>query len=90
MYAAGTVATSLDQLGMNFLLDRDTAHWSTKLAQLKTKAGECDTSAPVQPTGALSGDFTWRCAHGRLGGSLSLTPTRPTLIQEWEIDLLTP
>ena len=90
MYASGSLAAGGDQLGMNFLLDRDAGHWAAKLAELKAKVGDCDTSAPVMPTGALSGDFTWRCAHGRLGGSVSLTPTRSPQIQEWKIDQLSP
>ena len=90
MYASGTLAAGVDQLGMNFLLDRDAGHWAAKLAELKAKVGDCDTRAPVMPTGALSGDFTWRCAHGRLGGSVSLTPTRSPQIQEWKIDQLSP
>ena len=90
MYASGSLAAGGDRLGMNFMLDRDAGHWAAKLAELKAKVGDCDTSAPVMPTGTLSGDFTWRCAHGRLGGSVSLTPTRPPQIQEWKIDQLSP
>ena len=74
---------------MNFLLDRD-AGLVGELAELKSSVGDCDTSSPVEPTGALSGDFTWRCTHGRLSGSLLLTPTQPPRIQEWEIDQLSP
>ncbi len=90
MYAAGSVAAAQGQLGMNFLLDRDADHWSSRLAQLKAGVGDCDTTAAVEPTGALSGDYTWRCTHGRLSGSLSLTPTQPPRIQEWEIEPLAP
>jgi serine-type D-Ala-D-Ala carboxypeptidase/endopeptidase len=90
MYAAGSVAAAQDQLGMNFLLDRDTTHWSSELAKLKAGVGDCDTTSPVQPTGALSGDYTWRCTHGRLSGSVSLTPTQPPRIQEWSIEPLAP
>ena len=90
MYAAGSVASAQDQLGMNFLLDRDADHWSSRLAQLKAGVGACDTTSAVEPTGALSGDYTWRCTHGRLSGSLSLTPAQPPRIQEWEIEPLAP
>jgi hypothetical protein len=90
MYASGSLAAGRDQLGMNFLLDRDADHWAANLAELKANVGDCDTSAPVMPTGALSGDFTWRCAHGRLGGSVLLAPTRSLQIQEWKIDQLSP
>jgi len=90
MYAAGNVAAAQGELGMNFLLDRDADHWSSRLVQLKAGVGDCDTTAAVEPTGALSGDYTWRCTHGRLSGSLSLTPTRPPRIQEWVIEPLAP
>ena len=52
--------------------------------------GTCDTTPAVEPTGALSGDYTWRCTHGRLSGALSLTPTQPPRIQEWVIEPLAP
>jgi D-alanyl-D-alanine-carboxypeptidase/D-alanyl-D-alanine-endopeptidase len=77
-------------LAMNFLLDRDAEAWSRELAKLKAGVGECETTAPIEPTGALSGDFTWRCEHGRLKGSLTLAPTRPALIQEWRLAPIKP
>jgi CubicO group peptidase (beta-lactamase class C family) len=90
MYAAGSVTGASGQLGMNFLLDRDEAGWTRELATLNSSVGDCDTTSPVEPTGALSGDFTWGCAHGRLRGSLSLTPTQPTRIQEWVLERIEP
>lgn len=90
MYKAGDVASAHDQLAMNFLLDRDAAAWSQKLAKLKAQVGECETAAPVDATGAMSGDFTWRCAHGRINGSLTLAPTDPPRIQEWLLEAITP
>jgi CubicO group peptidase (beta-lactamase class C family) len=90
MYAAGTVDAAREQLAMNFLLDRDAEHWSRELARLRTEVGECDTSAPIAATGALSGDFTWRCEHGRVAGSLLLAPTRPPRIQSWQLSAVKP
>ena len=90
MYQAGDVAPARDRLAMNFLLDRDADGWSRDLARLKSDVGECETTAPITPTGALSGDFTWRCAHGRLKGSLSLAPTLPPRIQEWVLEPIVP
>ncbi len=90
MYAAGKIAVAGDQLAMNFLLDRDSDGWSRDLAKLKAHVGECDTSSTVEPTGALTGDFTWRCTHGRLKGSLSLAPTQPPRIQEWVLEPMVP
>lgn len=86
MYQAGDVADTRGQLAMNFLLDRDAEAWSRELAKLKADVGACDTAAPITATGALSGDFTWRCDHGRIKGSLTLAPTRPALIQEWLLE----
>ena len=81
MYASGSVTAGGDVLAMNFLMDRSTEHWARDLAALKAQAGACETATPIAPTGALSGDFTWRCAQGRLRGSLLLAPTRPPRIQ---------
>jgi serine-type D-Ala-D-Ala carboxypeptidase/endopeptidase len=82
IYRAGAIDAARDQLAMNFLLDRDGEHWSRDLARLRSEVGSCDTSAPIAATGAHTGDFTWRCEHGRLEGSLILAPTRPPAIQE--------
>jgi CubicO group peptidase (beta-lactamase class C family) len=90
IYAAGDVAIARDQLAMNFLLDRDVAAWSRELAELRAQVGECETSSPVTATGALSGDFTWRCTHGRLEGSLLLAPTNPPRIQELILEPVEP
>jgi len=90
MYKAGDVASARDQLAMNFLLDRDAAAWSRQLAKLKAQVGECETAAPIEVTGALSGDFTWRCTQGRIKGSLTLAPTHPPRIQEWLLEPITP
>ena len=48
---------------MNFLMDRDAEHWARDIAGLKAQVGTCDTSAPIAPTGLLSGGFTWTCTH---------------------------
>jgi hypothetical protein len=90
MYQAGDVAIARDQLAMNFLLDRNADGWSRDLAKLKAAVGECETDSPIQATGALSGEFTWRCAHGRIQGTLALAPTRPARIQEWELEPIAP
>lgn len=82
IYEQGHVAAGAAQLAMNFLMDRDAAGWRSDLASLKTKAGQCDTTAPVTATSALAGEFVWRCAHGRVAGSVLLAPTNPPRIQE--------
>jgi hypothetical protein len=90
VYAAGNLVAQQEQFAMNFFLDRSAEGWVRDLAKLKTQVGECDTSAPIAASGALAGDFTWRCAHGRLKGSLELAPTRPPLIQEITYTVTTP
>ena len=82
IYRRGEVTGSAEQLAMNVLLDRDAAGWARDLASLKKQVGDCDTAAPVIANSALSGEFSWRCAHGRLTGSVTLAPTRPPRIQE--------
>jgi serine-type D-Ala-D-Ala carboxypeptidase/endopeptidase len=89
-YAAGTVMASRGALAMNFLLDRDAAHWASYLAGLKAQVGNCDTAAPLSATGLLSGDFTWPCTHGRLQGSLLLAPTQPPGIQQLDLAVIAP
>lgn len=81
IYEQGDVAAGGDQLAMNFLMDRDASGWSRYLADLKKKVGNCDTTSPVTATGALAGEFTWRCAHGRVTGSVLLAPSRSMRIQ---------
>jgi hypothetical protein len=90
IYAAGTLAPGLDRLAMNFLLDRDAEGWARDLAHLKAQAGNCDTSAAVEAGGALTGEFTWRCAHGRIHGSLELAPTIPPTIQALYFNVIDP
>ncbi len=82
IYQRGEVTGSAGQLAMNFLLDRDASGWARDLANLKKQLGDCDTAAPISVNSALSGEFIWRCAHGRLTGSVTLAPTKPPRIQE--------
>ena len=81
MFTAGSVTTAGDVLAMNFLMDRDAAHWAKDLTDLKAQVGTCDTAAPIAPTGALAGNFTWQCERGRVRGSVLLAPTSTPRIQ---------
>ena len=90
IYSAGNLTSAGDVLAMNFLMDRSAEGWARDLAGLKTQVGACDTSAPIVATGALSGDFTWRCENGRVRGHLLLAPTRPPRIQSLELTRMTP
>ena len=81
IYEHGNVAAGGDVFAMNFLMDRDASGWNKDLAQLKKQVGKCDTTAAVTATGALAGEFTWRCEHGRVTGGVLLAPTTPPRIQ---------
>ena len=78
---AGGMKSAGDVLAMNFLMDRSAEDWDRELAKLRAQVGACETGAPIEATGALSGIFTWRCERGRVKGSLLLAPTRPPRIQ---------
>jgi D-alanyl-D-alanine-carboxypeptidase/D-alanyl-D-alanine-endopeptidase len=90
MYTSGEVMSAGDALAMNFLIDRSAEGWTRELASLKAQVGDCETNAPIAATGALSGNFTWGCEHGRLNGSLLLAPTRPPRIQALYLSRATP
>ena len=84
-YGSGEVTSVGGMLAMNFLLDRSVESWARELARLKRQVGDCDTATPITPTGALAGEFAWRCERGRLKGSLLLAPTDPPTIQAFRI-----
>lgn len=81
IWAAGRIDAEPAVLAENMLMDRGAETWANDLARLKAEAGDCDTSAAVVPTGAMSGRFQWRCATGRLNGQLLLAPTNSVQIQ---------
>jgi hypothetical protein len=85
MYASGSVTAAGHVLAMNFLMDRSAELWARDLSELKVEAGACETTSAIIPTGALSGDFTWLCEHGRVKGSVLLAPTATPGIQALEI-----
>lgn len=90
VFNSGSVTSSGDVFAMNFLMDRDADHWAHELATLKAQVGSCDTTAPIVPSGALSGEFTWRCENGRVRGQLLLAPTPAPRIQSLTFTRLTP
>jgi len=90
IYDAGDVGAARDRLAMNFLMDRSADNWRAELARLKAQVGACDTAAPITATGALTGRIAWRCAHGRLEGTLLLAPTRPATIQALRLAVAAP
>jgi D-alanyl-D-alanine-carboxypeptidase/D-alanyl-D-alanine-endopeptidase len=90
IYQQGDVSAAGNHLASNFLMDRGAEGWRRDLTDLKKKVGDCDTSAPMEPTGALSGNFTWRCSHGRISGSVLLAPTQPSGIQSIKLAVKAP
>ncbi|WP_419722994.1 serine hydrolase domain-containing protein [Sphingobium aquiterrae] len=82
IYAAGDIMAAKDNLAMNVLMDRDAPAWARAIAAVKANVGACTTDAPITPTGAMSGSFTWTCATGRVQGEILLAPTRAVAIQE--------
>ena len=89
-FVSGSVTVTNDLLAMNFLMDKDAEHWARDIAALKAQVGACDTSAPLRPTGALSGAFTWTCATGRVRGDVLLAPTPTPQIQALSFSRVTP
>ncbi len=90
IFTSGSVTAAGDVLAMNFLMDRDVPHWAREISAIKAEVGTCDTNSAITPTGALSGDFNWRCEHGRVKGELLLAPTRDTRIQALTFSRVTP
>lgn len=82
IWRAGDVLAARPSLAMNFLMDRTAANWKAELARLQGQTGECDTSAPIEPTTAMAGRFTWKCANAEVKGSILLAPTDRPTIQE--------
>jgi CubicO group peptidase (beta-lactamase class C family) len=81
VWASGTVAPLSGRVAVNFAMDRSAAQWSKVLAETRASAGACMTDTPIEPDHAMSGTFTWNCAHGRIEGVVLLAPTRPITLQ---------
>lgn len=81
MWAQGRIDTAPELLAENMLMDRSAANWAAEFQRLKAESGTCQTASPIQPTGALSGNFQWRCTTGRISGRLLLAPTGTVQIQ---------
>jgi hypothetical protein len=81
MWSEGRIDTNPAVLAENMLMDRSAANWAAEFQRLKAESGSCETTAPIVPTGALSGNFQWRCTTGRITGRLLLAPTNTVQIQ---------
>ncbi len=85
IWADGSVARQKPKLAMNILLDRSVDNWAKVLTEAKAKSGDCNTSAPITPTGNLAGRFSWTCKSGQVNGTLLLAPTKNAQIQALEL-----
>ena len=85
VWDAGTPAGN-PGLAMNFLMDRDAAHWAADIAALKASAGDCAAPAEFSATSALEGRFIWQCAKGSMIGYVLLAPTPAPQIQTLELN----
>ena len=81
IWAEGSVAGQQPKLAMNFLMDRSIENWAKLLTEVKAKSSDCDTKAPIVPTGNLAGRFSWTCKTGQVNGTLLLAPTKGMQIQ---------
>jgi len=90
IWQAGNVTVADGKLALNFLMDRDAAHWKAKLADVKAVVGDCAASEPVQAESALGGSFTWACTHGRIKGRVLLAPEATPMLQALSFDVLEP
>jgi CubicO group peptidase (beta-lactamase class C family) len=81
VWAQGNVGALVGKVAMNFAMDRSDAQWAKVLAQTRTEAGPCETSAPLRPDSAMTGSFTWTCRNGTIDGAVLLAPTRPITLQ---------
>lgn len=84
-YAAGNIGPLDGKLAMNFLMDRSAENWAKELTKLKEQVGECATSVPLLPIGALSTTYRWNCERGMIDGQILLAPTTPATIQAWRM-----
>ena len=90
MWTAGNLTPGQGHLAMNFLMDRSVENWAREFARMKVESGDCETGAPIEATGALTGRFSWRCTHGTMQGQLLLAPTDPPTIQALRFTFITP
>ncbi|MCF8504335.1 MAG: beta-lactamase family protein [Caulobacter sp.] len=90
VWATGSVSGSKDGLAMNFLMDRDEAHWAAELARLKAEVGDCPAAEPITAVTAMQGTFTWTCAKGRIEGVLLLAPTPSPALQALNFRVVAP
>lgn len=90
IWRTGRVEAAGTGLAMNFLMDRNAAHWQTELVRLRAEAGTCAADEPVMPVTAMEGNFVWRCERARIEGHLLLAPTPAVALQALELRVTSP
>src|SRR5471030_900124 len=80
-YAAGRVAGIGSVLAGNFLLDMPARFRDAELTALKKRLGDGRLES-IEPIHKLAGRFTMICAHGRLRGTITLSPDTEPGIQK--------
>jgi D-alanyl-D-alanine-carboxypeptidase/D-alanyl-D-alanine-endopeptidase len=90
IWRAGDVEAAKPGLAMNFLMDRDAAHWRAELARLQAETGACAADEAVIPATAMEGSFVWRCERARIEGHLLLAPTPDIALQALEFRVTEP
>lgn len=90
IWAQARIQAKPQILADNMLMDQPARLWDAELLRLRTEVGECDTSPALQPTGALSANFSWPCRFGRLRGDLLLAPTPQPKIQALRLSVAAP
>jgi serine-type D-Ala-D-Ala carboxypeptidase/endopeptidase len=82
VWAAQDIAAA--PVANNVLMDHDRAAWAKIIGDVKAEAGECTTSAAIEPVSAMEGKFDWTCTRGHVEGRVQRAPTRELAIQALE------
>lgn len=80
-YEAGRIEAAQPVLAANLLLDMPARFRNAELAALKRRLGDGHLDG-IEPIHALAGRFTMACLHGRLRGTVTLSPDAEPGIQK--------
>ena len=88
VYNASDISSGGVEFEDNFFLDRSVDRWNRQIAGINSIAGKCDTAAPLETDGSLSGSFDWNCENARITGVVTLSPVRKEEIQYLHLRLV--
>jgi CubicO group peptidase (beta-lactamase class C family) len=88
VYNASDISSGGVEFEDNFFLDRSVDRWNRQIAGINSIAGKCDTAAPLETDGRLSGSFDWNCENARITGVVTLSPVRKEEIQYLHLRLV--